>query len=125
MPAKVSEAVRRLNPGVFDENTHRARRVSNPVSKQAVPPALVRSDQGAQGSASGGTARPHVSIVLYRCGTQLDTDQKYASVKWILDALVECGQLPGDKEGDITLEVSQERVAHRKEEKTVVEITTP
>jgi hypothetical protein len=99
--------------------------LSHALAKRTVPPALVRVDQGAQRSAAGGAARPHVSFTLYRCGTLLDWDQKYSSVKWVLDALVEERLLPGDREEDITGEVRQIRVAHRAEQKTVLTISYP
>src|ERR1700678_1246400 len=40
----------------------------------------------------------------------LDVDAKYASVKDLLDCLVNAGIVAGDKEGQITLEVHQEKV---------------
>jgi len=52
----------------------------------------------------------------------LDPDNTFASAKPLIDALVEIGLLPDDGPEDITLKVTQEKVAHRAEEGTAVKI---
>jgi hypothetical protein len=52
----------------------------------------------------------------------LDVDAKYASTKDLLDCLVFSGLIPGDKEGQITLEVVQQKIGRGEVEQTVVEI---
>jgi hypothetical protein len=52
----------------------------------------------------------------------LDVDAKYASVKDLLDCLTIAGVIRGDKEGEITLEVVQEKVKHGDVEQTVIEV---
>lgn len=65
--------------------------------------------------------RPHVRFTL--CRTRLlDVDAKYDSIKDLLDGLQYAGLIPGDREDQITLEVEQIKVAHRKDEMTRIEI---
>ena len=66
-------------------------------------------------------ARPRVSIILCR-NKLLDRDNSWASVKAIVDGASEAGLIPGDAEDQIELEVKQEKVAHRKEQRTILEI---
>lgn len=91
------------------------------------PVKLVGDSEGeAQGPGcipgSAGDSRPHVRITLHRVNL-LDTDAKWASVKDVLDCCWRSSLIHGDREDEITLEVSQEKAARFKEEKTVVEIT--
>lgn len=67
---------------------------------------------------------PHVRFTLCRVRL-LDVDAKVHSCKDLIDGLAICGIIRGDKEGQITLEVNQTRVASFKEEKTVIEIEFP
>ena len=80
---------------------------------------------GANGTGKTQSARrPHVCFTL--CRTKLlDVDAKYGSIKDLLDSLQYAGLIHGDREDQITLEVKQEKVAHRSEEKTVIEIEYP
>ena len=79
------------------------------------------------GEISGETksdARPGVSIVLFRVRL-LDKENAYTATKSLTDCLCQVGLLPGDAEGEINLTVSQEKVSHRNEQKTVVHIEYP
>ena len=52
----------------------------------------------------------------------LDIDAKYGSIKDLLDGLQYAGLIHGDREGEIRLEVNQQKVAHYKDEKTIIEV---
>ncbi len=81
------------------------------------PEALARRDEGE-------APRPglrHCRFTL--CRKQLlDVDAKYASVKDILDFLAICRVIRGDKEGEITLEVNQRKIAKGEPERTIIEV---
>lgn len=51
-----------------------------------------------------------------------DVDAKFTAIKDLLDGLQYAGLIRGDKEGEITLEVVQEKVAHRAQEETLIRI---
>lgn len=55
----------------------------------------------------------------------LDPDNFAGSVKDLLDGLRHSGLIPGDEPWRIRLETEQIRVAHFKDEKTVIEIYDP
>ena len=77
------------------------------------------------GDSSGkaqGAICPLVRFTLCRVRL-LDVDAKYASVKDLLDGLAHAGLIHGDKEGQVRLEVEQEKVIHFEEERTIVKIT--
>lgn len=78
---------------------------------------LARSDEGK----APGAGLLHCRFTLRR-KSLLDVDAKYASVKDLLDCLVFSGIIPGDKEGQITLQVEQEKVKLKSDERTVIEI---
>lgn len=66
--------------------------------------------------------RPHVRII--RVSTRLlDKDNLYGSVKPLLDQLCASGLIPGDREDQIELDVTQQKVKHRTETGTQIEIT--
>jgi hypothetical protein len=104
-------------PTNYDNHTHP--QIPNAESKQRARP-LEQSDEGK----ASGTGRPRVCFSLLRTRL-LDTDAKYGSVKDVLDGLAYAGLIPGDREDQITLEVQQVKVAHRKDESTVIQITYP
>lgn len=64
---------------------------------------------------------PRVRFTLCRVRL-LDVDAKFSSVKDTLDCLAVCGLIPGDREGEITLEVRQLKVSKYCEEKTLIQI---
>ena len=55
----------------------------------------------------------------------LDVDAKWGSVKDLLDGLQYAGIIQGDREGEITLEVKQEKIEAGEEETTIIEIDIP
>lgn len=87
-------------------------------SQQAA--ALVGQREGKARSAG----RPHVSFTLRRVRL-LDVDAKFSSIKDLLDGLQYAGLVDGDREDQITLGVTQEKVDHFHQEQTVVEIQYP
>lgn len=81
------------------------------------PQALARRDEGK----APGARLLHCRFTLCR-KSFLDVDAKYSSVKDLLDCLVLSGVLPGDKEGQITLEVVQQKPLKGEPEQTVIEV---
>ena len=70
------------------------------------------------------TRRAIVRFTLRRVSL-LDVDAKYGVIKDLLDGLWISHLIPGDREDQISLEVIQEKQAHYKDEKTIIEITYP
>ncbi len=68
--------------------------------------------------------RPIVGIKCFRVRL-LDKENLYGSTKCLTDCLREVGLIPGDSEKEIDLQVSQEKVAHRNEQRTKLTITYP
>lgn len=93
--------------------------VSHPKQRKQ-PKALARSDEGK----APRPGPPHVRFGLRRIQL-LDVDAKWASVKDLLDGLQIAGLIRGDREGEITLEVTQERVTKKAEEGTIIDIENP
>jgi hypothetical protein len=94
-------------------------KVSDPKPCQRPAPLEANREGEAQGSGC-----PHVRFLLCRVRL-LDIDAKYHSVKDLLDGLSIAGVIRGDQEGQITLEVNQTKVAHYKDEQTLIEIYGP
>lgn len=89
-----------------------------PDSEQCeCPQALARSDEGK----ARGAGLLHCRFTLCRKAL-LDVDAKYASIKDLLDCLVFSGVIPGDKEGQITLEVEQRKVQKGECESVILEV---
>lgn len=103
---------------IYGQNNARA---ELPATK---PVKLAPTLAGKSGGKTSSAGRPHCRITQCRVKL-LDVDSKWSAVKDLLDALVACGALPGDREDQITLEVQQVKVAHFAEEKTLIEITFP
>lgn len=75
---------------------------------------------GSEGKAQGAGC-PLVRFTL--CRVQLlDVDSKYGSVADLLDGLQYAGLVCGDREGQIILEVNQEKVKLKSDECTIIEI---
>lgn len=74
-------------------------------------------------SGEGEAPRPGLRHCRFTLRRQklLDVDAKYASVKDLLDCLAIAGIIRGDKEGEITLEVIQEKVKPL-DEQTIIEV---
>ena len=79
--------------------------------------ALGGADAGTQKSAE----RTSVIVTSYRTKL-LDKDNAYYGAKPLLDSIKYAGFIHDDSEKEIQYEVVQIKVAHRKEERTVVEI---
>ncbi len=75
---------------------------------------------GGEGEAQSSRCVP-VRFTLYRVRL-LDVDAKYSSIKDLLDCVVASGFVAGDKEGQVTLEVSQVKVKTKQLERTEIEI---
>lgn len=84
--------------------------------------ALDRDPQAQGGRAATAAPRPHVHFHLHRVQL-LDRDNKYASVKLVLDAIRYAGLIHDDTEQDIDLTVTQTRVANYAEQGTGVVIS--
>lgn len=78
---------------------------------------LARGDAGE----AQGARLPHCRFTLVR-KKLLDVDAKYSSVKDLLDCLAIAGVIPGDKEGQITLEVIQRKTTTGQAEETIIEV---
>ncbi len=108
----------RIQAQINDEDYARTK-VSDTESCQREIPLEGHCQREAQG-----TGCPAVSFTLCRVKL-LDVDARYSSIKDVLDGCTIAGLIPGDREGQITLQVEQVRVAHFKDEKTVVTIEYP
>lgn len=84
-----------------------------------VPP--LESEVPGQGKSD---ARPVLSIKCFRVRL-LDKDNLYAGTKSLTDCIREIGLVSGDTEAEIDIQVSQEKVAHYREQRTEVKITYP
>jgi len=62
-------------------------------------------------------------ITAYVCGRAFDMDNLVANSKPIVDAAVASGWLAEDSPQWMSLEVTQKRVAHRSEERIVIEVS--
>lgn len=132
---KSSASFRRLNPsprGKIPGPGH------GPVSAPG-PVAAPASDSGAQRPGAcesleaaradgrcteGGADRPLVTFTLFRV-RPLDAESKFASVKYLLDALRYAKLLTDDKDRDIRLNVHQFRVDAYRKEATGITIDYP
>jgi hypothetical protein len=76
------------------------------------------------GDSPGKAPRPVCPLVRFtlRRVKLLDVDAKFASVKDLLDGLAHAGIVAGDQEGQVRLEVEQEKVRSYQEERTIIEL---
>lgn len=100
-----------------EDNTER--KVPHPQSERNEAPALGGAVQGEANSVQ----RVVVRFTGYRV-KPLDPDNFAGSVKDLLDGLRHAGILLGDEPWRIKLETEQVKVAHYKDEQTVIEIET-
>jgi len=91
--------------------------VQNPVPESASADALERTPEG-KGTGDG---RVTVCITSYRTRL-LDLDNAFGGQKPLLDCITQLGLIRGDDPESIELVVRQKRVAHRNQEKTLVEL---
>jgi hypothetical protein len=95
-------------------------RSSEPES--AVREAILANSQDEEGSKK--SAHGRVIVQITRCSTALlDSDNLGGSVKFLLDAIRYSGLIPDDDPASIELQVSQIKVARRKEVGTHIRIT--
>ena len=108
----------RIQAQLAAEDAARAARAALPHAQQReCPETLARGDAGE----AQGPGLPHCRFTLVR-RKLLDVDAKYSSVKDLLDGLAIAGIIPGDKEGQITLEVLQRKTAKAEPEQTIIEV---
>jgi hypothetical protein len=100
-----------------ENHPHRKLSTSKPAQQ---PPALGEIGSGE----ASGAGRPVVSFRMRRVRL-LDRDGKFAAVKNLCDGLQYAGLIRGDREDQIDLQVTQERVIHFFEENTEIEIDIP
>lgn len=91
---------------------------SVPHPKQCERPAQLGSDNAREAQ---GPSCVQVCFTLYRVRL-LDVDAKYASIKDLLDCIVDAGFALGDQEGEVDLQVTQVKVKTRAEERTEIQI---
>ena len=105
--SRSSESFRKANPSLF-------------AAKPTGVRALAREVQGQEKSDD----RVIVGIVMFRCRV-LDKDNAYAATKSLTDCLREVGLILDDSQKQIDLRVTQERVAHRDDQRTEVTLIWP
>jgi hypothetical protein len=93
---------------------------SSPIAQQA----LQYESLGAQEGEGCNSARCAVRIKSRRTRL-LDPDNLIGGTKYFIDSLRYAGLLHDDREVDITLSVSQEKVSTKKEEGTEIQVTYP
>jgi len=104
---RASQSFRAANPQLFAREP-----------EQDLRPAVVHPAPGK----TEGHARPLVRIIMHRVRL-LDKENAYGATKALTDCLCKVGLLPGDAENQIDLQVTQEKVPHRVEQRTEVTIT--
>lgn len=113
LPANPNKDFIALNPHLYGNHTP-CLKVQN--AQQPECPATLDSGDARETQGSG---CPLVRFTLRKCQL-LDVDAKYGSVKDLLDGLAKAGLIHGDGEGEITLEVLQQKVKTRAEECTII-----
>ena len=102
---------------LYRNEDHPDRQLPHAVAERHEAPALGATIRGE----AAGLCRTRIRFVGYRV-QPLDPDNFAGSVKDLLDGLRHAELLLDDNPEHITLETEQVRVAHRKDEKTVIEI---
>lgn len=100
---------------------------ANPTHPQVPLPEPIQQAPALDSAHAGEAQVPGLPIVriTHRRVRLLDAESKYAACKDLIDGLRYAGLLSDDREEDITLEVTQERVKHFRDEETVVIIEYP
>lgn len=88
-------------------------------AKRDIRSPLGQEVQAEAGRTEPASRKPHVHFFLHRVNL-LDGDNKFGACKLLLDAIRYAGLVPGDRERDIDLSVTQERVGSYKQEGTGV-----
>ena len=124
IPIEMTDAMRRCmhrEPALRkpNANNHPTTQIQNTESQQR-PEKLVCGGEGKAQSAG------RIALVFtLRRVRLLDPCAKYGSCKALIDGLRYANILRDDREEDITLEVNQEKIAHFKDEETLIRITIP
>lgn len=105
---------------IDSHENHHPRKISHAEPEPEQGGTLVQAPQGK----AAGIPRIVVRFTGHRV-RPLDPDNFAGSVKDLLDGLRHARLLPGDEAWRIKLETEQEKVAHFKDEKTVIEIEYP
>jgi hypothetical protein len=92
-----------------------------PEVSNAEPEEQARALDGHDAGETQGAGCPLVRFTLRRVKL-LDVDAKFGSIKDLLDALQYAGAIRGDREGQIRLEVLQEKVKTYAQEETQIEV---
>lgn len=96
---------------------------ANPQLFAAQPESSLRNESVAKAEGKKeGAGRVVVSIKSFRCRL-LDTDN--LCPKYVIDALRYAGAIHDDRPEDIILTTAQEKVAHRKEQRTEITLIWP
>lgn len=95
-------------------------KLSPAESQQDQAPALVQ----AVSRETKSIRRPVVRFTFY-CLRLRDRDNYTSSPKDLCDGLRHASLIPGDSEAEIDLQVEQVKIAHRSEQRTVIEIIYP
>ena len=93
-------------------------RLPGPEPQRAIPKKPLAAAQGE----SKGATRPTVRITSCRV-RPIDPDN--LCPKYLIDALRYCGALRDDREADYILQITQEKVTHKQQELTKLEIQYP
>ncbi len=117
------------SPGVLAANAHDYGKPHDNQTRPELPNPKPERDQAqplgeAEQGEKTGIQRTLVQFIGYRV-RPLDPDNFAGSVKDLLDGLRHAGLISGDEPWRIILKTEQVKVATFKEEKTVIEITTP
>jgi len=107
--ANAARSFRKINPQLYPAEFERPART-----------ALVDTTPGKK---EGGN-RYSVRFRIYRV-RPLDEDNAFGGVKTCVDLLVGAGLLPSDAPETLKIEVEQEKVQHRKEQRTEITIRWP
>jgi hypothetical protein len=115
---------------ISDFNERTQARIREQIERDTVGTRLPNAEQCERSQALASdrerkaqSARLPVVRFTLRRKKLLDVDAKYASTKDLLDGLQYAGLIRGDKEGQIILEVHQEKVNPGEPEKTIIEVS--
>lgn len=95
--------------------------VPNPEPESDLRQTLEHLPEAQSGSQGAPLQRIRVEITLFRVNL-LDTDNKWGSVKPLLDCIREAGLIPNDRECDIALNVTQVQVGSFRKEGTGIRL---
>ena len=118
---RASASFRRLNPGLFPDEPAPAKARRAP-SRAVVEQVILDAPMGPMPRETLYAGRVAVGIVSYR-RRLLDPDNLMGGAKYFVDALRYAGAFRDDRPQDITLQVAQEKVARKEDERTEITLT--